>query len=106
MCDLPTDYYAHTVENRPVSEWELLTDHLQNVKLRAASSASAFGAQEWAGLAGRSIERGLRIDNKKTAGRGLPVLRWSPRGRCLRMLFSLILLRKTTGRGRLHCLQS
>lgn len=46
------EYYAHSLEGRPLIEWQLLEDHLNNVSKIAADTASCFGAQQWAALAG------------------------------------------------------
>lgn len=44
--------YAHTVPGRPVSEWQVLEEHLLGTANMAAAMAEAFGAGEWARLAG------------------------------------------------------
>lgn len=46
------DYYAHTKEGRPPSEWQLLEEHLANVAKMAQSFAAAFGAGQWGYMAG------------------------------------------------------
>jgi len=48
----PETFYAHTFAGRPPEEWQSLEDHLQNVADLAAGFAKAFGAEEWARLAG------------------------------------------------------
>ncbi len=45
-------FYAHSVEGRPVSEWQLLDAHLLKVAELAQRFAEEFGADEWAYLAG------------------------------------------------------
>lgn len=45
-------YYAHSVEERPPSEWQPLEDHLRSVAELAGSFAEDFGAGAWAYLAG------------------------------------------------------
>ena len=45
-------FYAHSVDGRPVSEWQLLDEHLVNVAELARRFAEEFGAGEWAYLAG------------------------------------------------------
>ena len=45
-------YYAHSLDGRPVSEWQLLDEHLLNVAELARTFAEEFGAGEWAYLAG------------------------------------------------------
>ncbi|MBZ2173407.1 CRISPR-associated helicase Cas3' [Nitratidesulfovibrio sp. SRB-5] len=44
--------YAHTLANRPESDWEPLSRHLEEVADLAAHFASAFGAGEWGLAAG------------------------------------------------------
>jgi CRISPR-associated endonuclease/helicase Cas3 len=45
-------YYAHSLKDRPQSEWQPLEDHLENVAKLAAEFAKPFGGEEWARLAG------------------------------------------------------
>jgi CRISPR-associated endonuclease/helicase Cas3 len=45
-------YYAHTLENAPPENWQLLTDHLGQVSTLAGEFAGAFGCEEWARVAG------------------------------------------------------
>jgi len=45
-------YYAHSLEGRPPSEWQLLEEHLKNVAELARRFAEDFGAGDWAYLAG------------------------------------------------------
>ncbi len=44
--------YAHSMKARPLSEWQLLEDHLAGVASRAGAFASPFGSSAWARLAG------------------------------------------------------
>ena len=46
------DYYAHSKEGRPPSEWQPLEEHLKNVAGMVRSFADIFGAGDWAYLAG------------------------------------------------------
>jgi len=46
------DYYAHTLEGRPSSEWQPLDEYLKNVAGLARLFAEDFGAGDWAYLAG------------------------------------------------------
>ena len=45
-------YYAHSLDEKPPSEWQPLEEHLNNVAERARSFADVFGAGEWGYLAG------------------------------------------------------
>lgn len=45
------EYYAHTLEGRPSSEWQPLQEHLKNVADLARCFAEDFGAGDWAYLA-------------------------------------------------------
>jgi CRISPR-associated endonuclease/helicase Cas3 len=47
------DFYAHSLLNRPQSDWQRLEDHLNYTAELAAEFASAFGAAEWAFIAGK-----------------------------------------------------
>jgi CRISPR-associated endonuclease/helicase Cas3 len=47
-----TKFYAHSLEGRPVEEWQPLEEHLENVAKLAAQFAKPFGGDEWARLAG------------------------------------------------------
>ena len=46
------EYYAHSKEGEPPSEWHRLNEHLQEVAKMASSFANAFGAVDWGYLAG------------------------------------------------------
>ncbi|MBI5406486.1 MAG: CRISPR-associated helicase Cas3' [Nitrospirae bacterium] len=46
------EYYAHSVEGKPTSEWHGLQDHLLNVASLAKKFAEAFNSGDWAYLAG------------------------------------------------------
>ncbi len=46
-------FFAHTLKDRPISEWEPLPDHLKAVAAKAASFAGRFGAESWGELLGR-----------------------------------------------------
>ena len=45
------EYYAHSLEGKPPSEWQPLEDHLNNVAEMARSFARAFGVENWGYLA-------------------------------------------------------
>jgi CRISPR-associated endonuclease/helicase Cas3 len=45
-------YYAHTLEGKPPSDWQLLEEHLKNVAELARRFAEDFGAGDWGYLAG------------------------------------------------------
>lgn len=44
--------YAHSRKDKPLSEWQPLKEHLDNVALLAASFSQAFGSGDWAHSAG------------------------------------------------------
>jgi CRISPR-associated endonuclease/helicase Cas3 len=46
------EYYAHSIDGRPVDEWHLLEEHLKGTAELAKSFADAFGSGEWDYLAG------------------------------------------------------
>ena len=54
--------YAHTLPNRPESDWETLETHAAAVSDLAESFAAAFGAAEWGRLLGRWHDLGKRSD--------------------------------------------
>lgn len=65
-------FYAHTLEGRPITDWEPLEKHLAEVSHYAKDFASEFNAQEWAALAGlwhdlgkysEAFQRYLRQEN-------------------------------------------
>ncbi len=45
-------FYAHSLPDRPVHEWQPLEEHLHKVAKLAAEFACPFGGEEWARLAG------------------------------------------------------
>ena len=45
-------YYAHSKENRPQAEWQLLEEHLEHVAEISRSFGEKFNAADWAYLAG------------------------------------------------------
>ncbi len=47
------EFYAHSIEEKPVDEWHRLEEHLKNTAEFAASFAAEFGCGEWGRLAGR-----------------------------------------------------
>ncbi|MBW1700235.1 MAG: CRISPR-associated helicase Cas3' [Deltaproteobacteria bacterium] len=50
---MTSKYYAHSIEGKPPTDWQLLDKHLENVSELAAGFANEFNAQEWARIAGR-----------------------------------------------------
>jgi CRISPR-associated endonuclease/helicase Cas3 len=46
------EYYAHSREGKPSSEWHRLEDHLNEVAETARTFANDFQAGDWAYLAG------------------------------------------------------
>jgi CRISPR-associated endonuclease/helicase Cas3 len=51
-------YYAHSLEGKPPSEWQLLDEHLKNVAEMTAEFADCFGAPEWGSMLGRNHDLG------------------------------------------------
>lgn len=51
-------YYAHSIEGQPPQKWQPLEEHLQNVANIAGEFAAAFGAKEWAIIAGKLHDLG------------------------------------------------
>ena len=51
-------FYAHSLEDRPVEEWQPLREHLENVSSMAAEFAKPFGGEEWAALLGQNHDLG------------------------------------------------
>ena len=49
---MTTKYYAHSLEGRPVKEWQPLEAHLRNVSKLAADFARPFGGEQWAATLG------------------------------------------------------
>ena len=45
-------FYAHSIEGKPIDEWHQLEDHLKGTAQLAASFAGEFGCSEWGYLAG------------------------------------------------------
>jgi CRISPR-associated endonuclease/helicase Cas3 len=52
------EYYAHSLQGMPPSEWQLLEEHLNNVADLAEVFAEAFNASSWARLAGQNHDIG------------------------------------------------
>jgi CRISPR-associated endonuclease/helicase Cas3 len=52
------EQYAHTLANRPSSDWEPLCAHLDKVASSASIFAEAFGAQLWGEVLGRCHDLG------------------------------------------------
>jgi CRISPR-associated endonuclease/helicase Cas3 len=47
-----TEYYAHSAEGKPQSEWQRLEDHLIGTAKRASGMAAEFGCAGWGYIAG------------------------------------------------------
>jgi len=52
------EYYAHSLEGKPPSEWQLLEDHLKNVAEMAAKFADYFDARVWGSILGENHDLG------------------------------------------------
>jgi len=46
------EFYAHSIEGKPVDEWQGLEEHLKETAEKAAQFAAEFGCGEWEYLAG------------------------------------------------------
>jgi len=51
-CSGISDFFAHSLPDRPVEDWERLEDHLAAVAARTAQFAARFQARDWGHLAG------------------------------------------------------
>ena len=56
------EYYAHSLDEKPPSEWQPLEEHLKNVAGMARSFADSFDAREWGYLAGLWHDVGREIN--------------------------------------------
>jgi CRISPR-associated endonuclease/helicase Cas3 len=65
-----TEYYAHSLEGKPPSEWQRLDEHLENVAVMPRLFAEKFGAGDWAYMVGlkkiyaHSLEANLRRNGR------------------------------------------
>lgn len=48
-------FYAHSIEGKPVDDWQGLGEHLLNVAELARKFGDEFGSGEWAYLAGAMV---------------------------------------------------
>lgn len=55
-------FWAHSLPNRPLDEWQRLDDHLNAVAKSAAIFAEAFGSSTWAWNAGMLHDFGKALD--------------------------------------------
>lgn len=62
------EFYAHSIEGKPVYEWHRLEEHLKGTAELAASFAAEFGCGEWGYLAG--LRHDLKLESI-VEGRGL-----------------------------------
>ena len=67
------EYFAHTREDAPQEQWQLLIDHLSAVAERSASFASDFGAGEWARVLGMVHDVGKGSEAFQERLRGKPI---------------------------------
>jgi CRISPR-associated endonuclease/helicase Cas3 len=49
---MPRQYYAHSLEGKPPSEWQPLEEDLRNVAKKAEEFAAGFQSGDWAWNAG------------------------------------------------------
>lgn len=68
-------YYAHSVENAPKSQWQLLRDHAQDVAKRAGELAQPLGLERAAFIAGLLHDLGKYTPDfqRRLEGAGEPV---------------------------------
>jgi CRISPR-associated endonuclease/helicase Cas3 len=64
------EYYAHSKENLPESQWQTLDAHLTNVSTIAGIFAASFGAREWGTVVGRLHDLGKYGDDFQLRIRG------------------------------------
>lgn len=57
------EYFAHSLEGRPLSDWQALGSHLENTAAQAEQMAEAFGSAGWAKLAGLWHDLGKYSDD-------------------------------------------
>ncbi len=55
---MPKEYYAHSLENKPVETWQKLSDHLLQTAALAKKFAKPFQAEYWAYIAGLNHDIG------------------------------------------------
>lgn len=53
-----TKYYAHSLPEKPIEEWQPLDEHLKNVAKTAGNFATHFGAQYWGSILGENHDLG------------------------------------------------
>jgi len=46
------EFYAHSIDGKPVDEWHRLEEHLKSTAELSASFAEEFGCGEWGRIAG------------------------------------------------------
>lgn len=59
------EFYAHSVEGKPLDEWHTLEEHLKGTAELSAKFADEFGSGEWAYLAGLWHEMGKKRIGEK-----------------------------------------
>jgi len=70
---MPKRLYAHSLSGKPITEWELLDDHLECVAERAATFTAKFGAENWGRVAGRLHDIGKAKPDFQARLRGDPI---------------------------------
>ncbi len=56
------EYYAHSKENEPLGNWQLLGEHIENVACLAALFAGFFRSGPWGKIAGESHDIGKGLE--------------------------------------------
>lgn len=58
-------YYAHSLEGKPVNDWHIIEEHLENTAKLASEFAKAFNSDKWAYLTGLWHDLGKYINHTK-----------------------------------------
>ena len=59
---MKNEYYAHSIENEPPDKWQVLEDHLNNVRDLAGQFAALFNADAWGKIAGENHDIGKGLN--------------------------------------------
>ena len=75
-------FYAHSIPDRPCSEWQPLKEHLSAVAEMARGFSEPFGLGDWAYLAGlwHDLGKYSKEFQERVGSMMKKCARWSPRG--------------------------